>query len=47
VAQGYDDQPAHRQAFGDAIATLRRRKDQLARRQQERKRRGETLPDFR
>lgn len=30
VTQGYDDQPAHRRAFGDAIAALRRRKDQLS-----------------
>lgn len=34
VAQGLDDQPAHRQAFTDAIATLARRKDRLTRRQE-------------
>jgi transposase len=35
VAQGDGDQPAHRHAFGAAIASLRRRTDQLALRQQE------------
>jgi hypothetical protein len=34
VAQGFDDQPVHRQAFTDAIAALGRRKDRLARRQE-------------
>jgi hypothetical protein len=34
VAQGFDDQPRHREAFGAAIATLGRRKDRLVRRQQ-------------
>jgi hypothetical protein len=34
VAQGFDDQPKHRQAFTNAIASLNRRKDRLARRQQ-------------
>ena len=33
-AKGFDDQPKHRQAFTDAIAALRRRKDRLVRRQQ-------------
>lgn len=33
-AKGFDDQPKHRQAFTDAIAGLRRRKDRLVRRQQ-------------
>lgn len=32
VAQGFDDQPEHRQTFTDAIASLIRRKDRLARR---------------
>lgn len=35
VAQGFDDQPLHREAFTGAIASLERRKDRLARRQQE------------
>lgn len=34
VAQGFDDQPKHREAFTAAIASLSRRKDRLARRQQ-------------
>ncbi len=34
VGQGFDDQPKHRQAFTDAIASLNRRKDRLARRKQ-------------
>ena len=34
VAQGFDDQPKHRQAFTNAITSLNRRKDRLARRQQ-------------
>jgi transposase len=34
VSQRYEDQPARRQAFGDAIASLRRRKNQLGRRYQ-------------
>lgn len=46
VAQGYDDQPAHRQAFGEAIASLRRRTDQLARRQQELEGRDEKVLVF-
>jgi transposase len=43
VAQGYDDQPAHRQAFSDAIASLGHRKDQLVRRQQELEKRDEKV----
>lgn len=46
VAQGCDDQPAHRQAFGAAIAALRRRTDQLARRQQELEGRDEKVLVF-
>ena len=46
VAQGYKDQPAHRQAFADAIASLRRRKDQLGRRQQELEKRDEKVLVF-
>ena len=34
LAKGFDDQPKHRQAFTDAIAALRRRRDRLVRRQQ-------------
>jgi hypothetical protein len=34
VAQGFDTQPKHREAFTAAIASLTRRKDRLARRQQ-------------
>ncbi|MET3352819.1 IS1182 family transposase [Xanthobacter autotrophicus] len=34
VAQGFDDQPNHRQAFTNAITSLNRRKDRLTRRQQ-------------
>jgi transposase len=46
AAQGYDDQPAHRQAFGDAIAALSRRKNQIARRQQELEKRDEKVLVF-
>lgn len=46
VAQGYDDQPAHRQAFGDAIASLRRRTDQLVHRQRELEGRDEKVLVF-
>lgn len=46
VAQGYDDQPIHRQAFGAAIAALRRRTKQLARRQQELEERDEKVLVF-
>jgi transposase len=46
IAKGYDDQPAHRQAFGDAIASLGRRKDQLVRRQQELEKRDEKVLVF-
>lgn len=35
VAQGFDDQPPHREAFAGAIASLKRRNDRLARRQVE------------
>ncbi|MDR3472300.1 MAG: transposase [Devosia sp.] len=34
VAQGFDDQPKHREAFTAAIETLGRRKDRLVRRQE-------------
>jgi transposase len=34
VAQSFDDQPLHRENFAAAIASLQRRKDRLARRQQ-------------
>jgi transposase len=46
VAQGYGDQPAHRQAFGDAIASLRRRSDQLVHRQRELEGRDEKVLVF-
>jgi transposase len=35
VAQGYEDQPLHREGFNTAIVSLQRRKDRLVRRQQE------------
>lgn len=35
VARGYEDQPLHRAGFETAIASLKRRKDRLARRQGE------------
>ena len=46
VAQGFDDQPAHREAFADAIATLKRRNDRLARRQVELEKREEKVLVF-
>jgi hypothetical protein len=46
VAQGFDDQPKHREAFGDAIETLGRRKDRLVRRQEILKDRDETVLVF-
>lgn len=46
AAQGFDDQPAHRRAFTSAIASLRRRKDRLARRQAELEKRDEKVLVF-
>jgi transposase len=46
VAQGYEDQPLHREGFTAAIASLRRRKDRLARRQQELQHREEKVLVF-
>ncbi len=46
VAQGYEDQPLHREGFRAAIASLQRRKDRLARRQQELERRDEKVLVF-
>jgi transposase len=46
VAQGFEDQPLHRQGFNTAIASLQRRKDRLARRQQELERRDEKVLVF-
>jgi len=46
VAQGFDDQPAHREAFAGAIASLRRRKDRLAKRQSELAKREEKVIVF-
>lgn len=46
VAQGVGDQPVHREAFGDAIASLRRRKGRLAKRQIELATREETVLVF-
>jgi transposase len=43
VAQGFDDQPLHREGFKTAIASLRRRKERLARRQQELEHRDEKV----
>lgn len=46
VAQGFADQPLHREGFSAAIASLQRRKDRLARRQQELERREEKVLVF-
>lgn len=46
VAQGFDDQPAHRGAFADAIASLRRRKDRLVKRELELAKREEKVIVF-
>ena len=43
VAQGFEDQPLHRENFAAAIALLERRKDRLVRRQQELERREEKV----
>jgi transposase len=46
VAQGFDDQPLHRENFTAAIASLQRRKDRLVRRRQELERRDEKVLVF-
>ncbi|MBI1404389.1 MAG: IS1182 family transposase [Porphyrobacter sp.] len=46
VTEGSDDQPARRQAFSAAIASLGRRKDQLSRRQRELEKRDEKVLVF-
>lgn len=46
VAHGFEDQPLHREGFKTAIASLQRRKDRLARRQQELERRDEKILVF-
>ncbi len=46
VAQGSDDQPLHRETFATAIASLKRRKDRLVRRQQELEHREEKVLVF-
>jgi hypothetical protein len=46
VAQGYGDQPLHREGFNAAIASLQRRKVRLARRQQELQRHDEKVLVF-
>lgn len=46
VAQGFDDQPAHRDAFDRAIASLQRRKERLAKRQSELAKRDEKVIVF-
>jgi transposase len=46
VCQGFADQPLHREGFSAAIASLQRRKDRLARRQQELERRDEKVLVF-
>jgi len=46
VAQGFDDQPKHREAFTAAIETLGRRKDRLVRRQEILRDRDETVLVF-
>lgn len=47
VTQGFDDQPAHREAFAGAIASLSRRKDRLVKRQVELANREEKVLVFR
>jgi transposase len=46
VAQGYEDQPLHREGFKAAIGSLQRRKDRLGRRQQELQHRDEKVLVF-
>lgn len=46
MAKGFGDQPAHREAFGAAIASLERRKDRLAKRQVELVQRDEKVLVF-
>lgn len=46
VARGYEDQPLHREGFEMAVASLKRRKDRLARRQGELERCGEKVLVF-
>lgn len=46
VAKGFDDQPAHREAFGQAVAALERRKGRLAKRQAELAERDEKVLVF-
>ena len=46
VAQGFEDQPLHRENFAAAIASLQRRKDRLVRRQQELEGRDEKVLVF-
>ena len=46
MAKGFGDQPAHREAFGAAIASLERRKDRLAKRQVELDQRDEKVLVF-
>ncbi len=46
AAQGYEDQPLHREGFKAAIASLQRRKDRLAQRQQELQSRDEKILVF-
>ena len=46
VAQGFSDQPAHRDAFGRAVASLQRRKERLTKRQSELAKREEKVIVF-
>lgn len=46
VAQGFDDQPLHRENFAATISSLQRRKDRLVRRQRELERRDEKVLVF-
>jgi transposase len=46
MAQGFDDQPSHREAFAGAVASLQRRKDRLAKRQSELAKREEKVIVF-
>jgi transposase len=46
VEQGFSDKPAHREAFGSAVAALQRRRERLARRQLELEKREEKVLVF-
>jgi transposase len=46
AAQGFGDQPAHREALADALAALKRRKDRLRKRQEKLAKRAEKVLVF-